>query len=43
MEAQIKLTDATVGKVITSRRGLGRVRHIEVSHLGATEGRARLV
>ena len=31
------LTDASTGKTIASRRGLGRVRHIGVSHLWIQE------
>ena len=31
------LTDASTGKAIASRRGLGRVRHIDVSHLWIQE------
>ena len=31
------LTDATTGKSIASRRGLGRVRHIDVSNLWIQE------
>ena len=31
------LTDATTGKSIASRRGLGRVRHIDVANLWAPE------
>ena len=31
------LTDATTGKAIASRRGLGRVRHIDVSNLWIQE------
>ena len=31
------LTDASNGKAIASRRGLGRVRHIDVSHLWIQE------
>ena len=38
VEAHIKvMTDATTGKSIASRRGLGRVRHIDVSNLWIQE------
>ena len=38
LEASIKvLTDATTGKSIGSRRGLGRVRHIDVANLWVQE------
>ena len=38
VDANIKiLTDATTGKAIASKRGLGRVRHIDVSELWIQE------
>ena len=38
MDAKVRLmTDATTGKAIASRRGLGKVRHIEVSNLWVQE------